>query len=387
MKLNSHDEWSRMREVILGTVDGFVPPIEVPSADEGLLARASAIVAKAYPQWYLDEVAEDLAGLEAVLRKAGVRVHRPAWREARTDFRTPNWAAQGFDTYNVRDLHAVFGNTLIASASAARFRLFEHYAMQGVVYEHYLADGLRWIYAPPPRLVGTYLEAYQRPWTPLEENEDRQHSKLSGGLHETFHRLAELEILFDAANVIRLGEDILFLVSSTGNRLAGQWLQSVLGDRYRVHMTNAYRSSHLDSTILPLRPGVVLLNNARVGPLNCPALFERWDKLYFGDVVPVPEAEVALHRDVRLPVFRELRALGVDSALEHISSPWAGLNVLSLDPSTVLVHDQQVPMIRMLEHKGFTVIPIRMRHCYSMLGGLHCSTLDTVRDGELGDYR
>jgi len=28
-----------------------------------------------------------------------------------------------------------------------------------------------------------------------------------------------------------------------------------------------------------------------------------------------------------------------------------------------------------------------MRHCYSMLGGLHCSTLDTVRDGELADHR
>jgi glycine amidinotransferase/scyllo-inosamine-4-phosphate amidinotransferase 1 len=387
MKINSHDEWSPLREVILGSVENFVPPIELPTSEEGLLVRAAAVVARAYPKWYLDEVAEDLAGLEAIFQKAGVKVVRPIWREERADFRTPNWSAQGFDVYNVRDLHAVFGDILISSASASRFRLFEHYAIQGVVYEHYFSQGLRWIYAPPPRLAGTYLEAYQRPWTALEENEDSLHARLSGGLHETFHRLAEHEVLFDAANVIRVGEDILYLVSSTGNRLAGQWLQSVLGDRYRVHVTNAYRSSHLDSTILPLRPGAVLLNNARVGPLNCPDLFAGWDKLYFGDVVPVPESEVAFHRDVRLPIFHELKAMGVDSALEHISSPWAGMNVLSLDPSTVLVHDQQVPMIRMLEQKGFTVIPVRMRHCYSMLGGLHCSTLDTVRDGELADHR
>ncbi len=387
MKLNSHDEWSPLREVVLGTVAGFVPPIELPVANDELLARAAAIVARAYPKWYLDEVAEDLDGVETVLRESGVKVHRPVWREEQAHFRTPNWSAQGFDIYNVRDLHAVFGNTLIASASAARFRLFEHYAMQGVVYEHYFADGLRWIYAPQPRLVGTYLLPDQRKWTFLEENENEQHSKLSGGLHETYHQLAESEILFDAANVIRVGEDILFLVSSTGNRLAGQWLQTVLGKRYRVHVTTAYRSSHLDSTILPLRPGVVLLNSARVGSLNCPDIFTRWDKLYFGDVVPVPQSELAFHRDVRLPVFHELRSIGVHSALEHISSPWAGLNVLSLDPSTVLVHDQQVPLIRVLEQKGFTVIPIRMRHCYTMLGCLHCSTLDTVRDGELGDYR
>ena len=27
----------------------------------------------------------------------------------------------------------------------------------------------------------------------------------------------------------------------------------------------------------------------------------------------------------------------------------------------------------------YNVIPVRMRHMYTMLGGLHCSTLDTVR--------
>ena len=387
MKLNSNDEWSPLHEVVLGTVDGFVPALEVPSGDDKLLARAAAVVAKAYPQWYLDEVAEDLEGLEAIFREARVKVVRPLWREARGDFRTPNWSAQGFDIYNVRDLHAVFGNALIASASASRFRIFEHHAMQGVVYDNYFTEGLRWIYAPTPRLVGMYREAYQRPWTPLETNEDLEHSRLSGGMHETFHRLTEHEVLFDAANVIRLGEDILYLTSSTGNRLGAQWLQSVLGDRYRVHVTNAYRSSHLDSTILPLRAGAVLLNKARVGPLNCPEVFARWDKLYFGDVVAVAEAELAFHRDVRLPVFHELKAMGVDSTLEHISSPWAGLNVFSLDPSTVLVHDQQVPLIQMLERIGFTVVPVRMRHCYTMLGGLHCSTLDTVRDGDLADYR
>jgi len=71
--------------------------------------------------------------------------------------------------------------------------------------------------------------------------------------------------------------------------------------------------------------------------------------------------------------------MGVDSNLGHISSPWAGLNVLSLDSSTVLVHDRQINLIKELEKWGFDVIPVRMRHCYTMLGGLHCSTLDVVR--------
>jgi glycine amidinotransferase len=56
---------------------------------------------------------------------------------------------------------------------------------------------------------------------------------------------------------------------------------------------------------------------------------------------------------------------------------------MSIDPDTVLVHDRQHEMIRALEAKGFTVVPVRMRHCYTMLGGLHCTTLDVVRDSVL----
>jgi glycine amidinotransferase/scyllo-inosamine-4-phosphate amidinotransferase 1 len=105
--------------------------------------------------------------------------------------------------------------------------------------------------------------------------------------------------------------------------------------------------------------------------------------MYFTEVAPVPQSEVEFHRTVRTPVYNELRELGVESQLAHISSPWAGLNVMSIDPHTVLVHDRQHEMIRALEAKGFTVVPVRMRHCYTMLGGLHCTTLDVVRDSVL----
>src|SRR5678810_1464354 len=43
------------------------------------------------------------------------------------------------------------------------------------------------------------------------------------------------EPAFDAANILRFGEDLIYLVSATGNEMGGQWLQSVLGDKYRIH--------------------------------------------------------------------------------------------------------------------------------------------------------
>ena len=379
LKLNSHNEWDPLKAVVVGTVEGFSPGLEFRNPGPKPWDCISALVGKAYPKWYIDEVAEDLEGLCAIFRRAGVATMRPQWSEASTRFETPNWTAAGFDIYNVRDLHVVFGDTLVVSAPSSRFRLFESYAFHDLFYRHFFDNGFRWISAPLPRLRGEYLHEIRRPSSDLETTEETLHQSLSRGLTQKFHYLDEHEIIFDAANIIRAGRDILFLVSSTGNRKAATWLANVLGADYRVHVTNAYRSSHLDSTILPLRPGVVLLNGARVDERTCPAIFTDWDKMFFTEVAPVPEAEVEFHQNVRVPAYNELLTLGVESLLNHISSPWAGLNVLSLDPRTVLVHDRQTDMIRMLERKGFTVVPVRMRHCYTMLGGLHCTTLDVVR--------
>ena len=383
MKLNSHNEWDPLKAVVVGTVAGFRPGLELPGHVPGALDSAEQLARQAYPAWYLDEVAEDLDDLCAIFRRAGATVLRPQWSESTSRFATPNWSASGFDIYNVRDLHIVFGDTLVVSAPSSRFRLFETYALQDMFYEAFFEAGFKWISAPLPRLKGEYIHEIQRSRSELESTEDDLHQRLSHGLSEVFHYLDEEEVIFDAANIIRLGSDVLFLVSSTGNRKAVAWLENVLGPDYHVHVTHAYRSSHLDSTILPLRPGTVLLNGARVSEKTCPEVFAGWDKVYFTDVAPVPEAEAEFHRDVRLPTYESLREQGVTSSLNHISSPWAGLNVMSIDPDTVLVHDRQTEMIRMLETKGFTVVPVRMRHCYTMLGGLHCTTLDVVRESAL----
>lgn len=379
MRLNSHNEWDTLKAAIVGTVEGFKPGVEMPEAIGASFDKAIVLAQQAFPNWYLDEVAEDLEGLCQILRDAGVTVLRPQWGERTAEFATPNWAAAGFDIYNVRDLHIVFGNTLVASAPSSRFRHFEALALHDLFYDNFFKESFRWICAPMPRLKGKYLHEIQRPQTGLENREEELHGQLSGGLKETFHCLDDREIIFDAANIIRVDRDILFLVSCTGNLKAVQWLSSVLGHEYTVHVTHAYRSSHLDSTILPLRHGTVLLNGARVSESTCPELFKKWDKIYFTDVASVPEPELEFHRSTRLPTYNQLSQMGVDSGLNHISSPWAGLNVLSISPDTVLIHDQQTSLIRELERKRFTVIPVRMRHCYTMLGGLHCTTLDVVR--------
>ena len=54
-------------------------------------------------------------------------------------------------------------------------------------------------------------------------------------------------------------------MSATGNKLGGRWLQTVLGDEFRVHfLEDVYYGSHINSTFVALRPGLILCNPARV---------------------------------------------------------------------------------------------------------------------------
>jgi glycine amidinotransferase/scyllo-inosamine-4-phosphate amidinotransferase 1 len=381
MRIHSLNEFDPLRTVVVGSVDGYSPILEFPPGmPDSTMEAAQAIARSAFPSSFLEEVAEDLADFVGTLERLGVKVLRPSWCEASDRFSTPNWSGAGFDLYNVRDLHLVVRDRLIAAPSATRGRFFEHYALRKAILENFEVRDFRWIHAPPPCLRGDYLHDVDRPLTPLELEENVRHRKLGSGRIGRFRLLDESEILFDAANVIRLGRDLLYLVSCSGNRLGGEWLQAVLGDEHTVHFTSTYRSSHLDSTILPLREGLVLLNGARVDESSCPEVLAGWDRFYFSDCAPVPESEVEFHRNVRLPAWHKLNEIGVKSSLDHITSPWIGLNLLMLGPGVAFVQDRQVALMRALERRGCEVVPVRLRHPYTMHGGLHCMTLDLERD-------
>ena len=80
--------------------------------------------------------------------------------------------------------------------------------------------------------------------------------------------LTNVEPVFDP-NILRCNNDILYLLSNTGNELGAQWLQNFLGSEYKVHvLRDMYSYVHLDSTIALLREGLCLLNLERVNEDN-----------------------------------------------------------------------------------------------------------------------
>ena len=62
------------------------------------------------------------------------------------------------------------------------------------------------------------------------------------------------------------------------------------------------------------------------------------------------------------------------------------MNLLSYNQDTVVVDERQTSLIKVLEKHKFNIIPIKMRHIYTQGGGIHCATLDTVRDSKYESY-
>ena len=238
------------------------------------LKQAYILAKKAYPKWYIDEVEEDLNNLCSIFKKSGVKVLRPDASNVGKTFKTTYWSGISNNVYNARDLYLVIGNHLIESPSPVHWRFFEKDGYKKIFYK-YLKNGFHWINPPNPEINYKIFT----PINELETKEKKFYKKLTKGLTEKLHKLSDKEILFEGANTLRIGKDLLYLNSISGNTKGYYWLKKILSGTYNVHQTKKiYKSSHIDSTVMCLKPGVVLLNSVRVNQKNCPSIFKKMEK-------------------------------------------------------------------------------------------------------------
>lgn len=333
-----HNEWDPLEEVIIGTVRGA----RVPQAGPDLVAvefadfvdRPHLVPCGPLPDRVVAETEAELEILCEALRKLGIVVRRPGARDPAAVVATPDWCSDGFYDYCPRDVLLTIGSTIIETPMVLRSRFLETFAYKDLLLE-YFEGGARWISAPKPRLLDTMYD-----------------SRAPRG-----KRLRDAEPAFDAANVLRFGQDILYLVSDTGNEAGGRWLQSTLGRDYTVHpCRNLYASTHVDSTVVPLREGLVLLNPERVNDVNLPPFLRGWDHLWAPDLV-----ETGWVGD------------------EPRCSKWIGMNLLVVRPGLVVVDDRQPALIAMLERAGVDALPLRLTHARTLGGSFHCVSLDVRR--------
>jgi glycine amidinotransferase len=60
--------------------------------------------------------------------------------------------------------------------------------------------------------------------------------------------------------------------------------------------------------------------------------------------------------------------------------------MLSLNPNTICVEAREVKVMEQLDGMGFEVVPVPFNEVGVFGGGLHCGTLDVLREGDCEDY-
>lgn len=322
-----NNEWDTLKEVIVGSADNAKIPVLTESFKACVYPteKAESLFSKKFPKWIVEEQNEDLEKLSQTLQDLGVKVHRP-----NTDVNDElHW-----HHHCPRDLTLIVGNKIIECPTPIENRRNEWSGYKKIFDS---LKGYNRIKAPLPSFT---KENYQT------DDITRKPTLLNN------------EPMFEAANCLRCNNDILFQISNTGNQLGAEWLQQQLGNNYTVHiLKDLYSYAHLDSTIIPLREGLVLFNGSRVPRDNYPSLFKNWDKIWIDKCV---------------------------TSQKRHEFPWAasefiGLNLLSVSPNLVIVDEKQKQLIKKLKDNKIECIPLKLRHDRLISGGFHCVTLDLKR--------
>jgi scyllo-inosamine-4-phosphate amidinotransferase 1 len=303
--INSYNEWDAIKEIVVGRACYANWPSDDPvfaKESEKTVWKETPVPSGPVPDWIIDEANEDLDILSDVLEQCGAIVHRP---------KLLNYQERGgMYSYCPRDRLLIYGDTVIDPAMMYPCRDMEIEALEEVIYR---AD--------------------------------------------TVHRMPrDQNLKMDAANVLRLNDKMLYLESVSGNYRAAHWLMGKFPD-VKVEICKFYSGVHIDSTIVPLREGLVMVNASRVDMNNLPNVFDDWD------VIWVNENDIVEQGFYQYPY----------------ASKWIALNMLVVDPTTVIVDKNQTKLIKMLEEYNILALPLELRHSRTLGGGFHCVTLDLLR--------
>ncbi len=372
--VNSYDEWTQLREVIVGRVDGF-PGFQMDSSfnlffwenlrpfsdiKEFFTNRVGKFVwpVMRIEAKIVEELRQDIEGLVDALKGLGVSVRRPSAMVGGKKVRTPFWEMLQSPPLNIRDQTIILGKCIVETAPHVRARLFENDYLKPL-FREYMQGGARWISMPRPTLSAGTLDASYFDVGPEDQAalQDRYALPLPGH---------GFEIAFDGAQCLRIGKDILVNTANRNHDLGFLWLKANFGSTFKFHRLNRMADNHVDSIILPLRKGTWLIRDKSYVKF-LPKRFRNWE------LIVLPERK-------KHP-FPSYRRDSISQASRYID-----LNVLSVNEDTVIVNSLNPELIEKLEGYGFDVVPVRHRHGGLFGGGFHCFTLDIRREGRLQSY-
>jgi N-dimethylarginine dimethylaminohydrolase len=316
----TNNEWGVLKRVVVGIADYA----KIPALDKSLrvvnyadVQDTTSIKSGFYPQQVIDEANVDLEILSDFLKSCNVEVVRPK--------------NQPVEYYNYcpRDTVVTYNGKSIAAPMSLTSRNKEY-----LTYADHLENIIE-----IPNYLGD--DVY---------NEQCVGDPDTLALYETYPK-------FDAANIIKANNHLLYLVSNSGNKLGADYLRQVTGATVHV-LENVYSYMHIDSTVAFLREGLMLLNPSRIKSIDqLPEYFRNWDVIWAPEPVDIGHYPGYCH-----------------------ASTWVNVNLLSVNPNLVILEKHQHNLRLLLEEKGIDCAMLPMRHSRTLGGCFHCVTLDLDRD-------
>ena len=361
LMLYSSNEWSPLKEVIVGnSINSNLKGLDLSfklffhdniynDLHGGDIYFGSRNFSGKINNQYIKEHEEDIQGFVDALEGENIKVIRPKPLKRLKQFATPYWKSVLVPALNVRDQCLIVDDEIIESSVQVRCRYFENDLLKHI-FMYYFKKGCRWTCAPRPML--------------LDDSFDLSYVINQKGVKEEDYPKSETpydmgrEIMFDAAQCLRFDDRILMNISNINHSLGAKWLNSHL--RHKKITTISICDNHIDSGIMPIREGTLLVNREKVkNKTALPDFLRSWD------VLEAPEPKHNTN-------YSDKDLL--------LASKFIDINVLSLDGKKIIVNSSYTPLIRLLDQKGFTPIPVRMRHKRLFGGGFHCISLDTIRE-------
>ena len=163
--------------------------------------------------------------------------------------------------------------------------------------------------------------------------------------------------MFDAANILKVQDKLVYSLSHSANEAGASWLQEQVGTQFEVIKWQAvkHQITHIDSTLLSCGKNTIIANASRLSVDTLPIFMKDYKTIWVDDCVP--------------------------RKFDHFpfASKWIGMNMLSIDPETIIVDEIQIDLIEQLKQEKFNVIALPMRQSRTLGGGFHCVTCDLER--------
>jgi len=302
-KVNTRNEYGELKTVLLGSVEHFAWPVRDKEFDEGISKSTypAEFIGNDVPNRVIYEAKEDLDNLQQTLESNGVYVVRP-------QIFKPTWA------YSARDILLAVGERIIECPTPfhSRSRELDLY----------------------PFLKNANAEIIRAPRPDTADDP-----------------------MFDAANVLKVNDKLVYSLSHSANEAGAVWLQEQVGTDFEVIPWRAVENqiTHIDSTLLSCGENTIIANASRLNKESLPRFMMDYKTIWVNDCVP--------RSFYNFPY----------------ASKWIGMNMLSLNPETIVVDEIQIALIKTLEKEGFEVIGMPMRQSRTLGGGFHCVTCDLER--------